>query len=111
MSLLERKHRVLALLQEELLAILQEELLAMRSERLRESSLSGGHRMDFVACGASNSRARADGPTFVERLERSEAEDAQDENADEVHERRGTLNRTCDRPGLRKCSTERIWRV
>ncbi len=55
----------------------------MRAERLRESSLSGDHRMGVVASGASDSRARAGGPTFVEHLDRAEAEDASNENADE----------------------------
>ena len=71
-ALLERKHRVLALM--------EEELLHMRAQRRHESSLSGDHGVDIVASGASDSHARASGPTFAERLDRAEAEDAPDEN-------------------------------
>jgi hypothetical protein len=101
-SLLERKHRILA--------VLEEELLAMWAERLRESSLSGDHRMGVVASGASDSRARADGPTFVERLERAEAEDAPNETADECT---NDVVRSIEHviaPAKGKCS-ERIWRA
>ena len=55
----------------------------MRAEQLRESSLCSDHRMGVVACGASDSRARADALTFVERLERAEAEDTWNKNAEE----------------------------
>ena len=55
----------------------------MRAEQLRESSLCSDHRMGVVASSAVDSRARAGRLTFVECLERAEAEVALKGNADE----------------------------
>ena len=74
-SLLKKKTQVLALL--------EEELLAMRAERLRESNPSDDHRVGVIASGATDSHARAGGLTFAERLERTDEEEASNENADE----------------------------
>ena len=60
-----------------------EELLAMLAERLCECNLSSDHRMGVVASSTVDSRARAGRLTFVECLERAEAEVALKGNADE----------------------------
>ncbi|OUS45595.1 hypothetical protein BE221DRAFT_192917 [Ostreococcus tauri] len=72
-----------SLLKTQVLALLEEELLAMRAERLRESNPSDDRRVGLIASGATDSHARAGGLTFAERLERTDEEEASNQNADE----------------------------